>query len=80
MIAMKNCSASFIRNQLKDQINFDQIMIHHPLVKEMSILGSSFLCLYGTYIYSKRVSKQEGAAGASSHSLNNNGRNMSNDQ
>ena len=57
MIAMKNCSASFIRNQLKDQINFDQIMIHHPLVKEMSILGSSFLYLYGTY--SQRVSKEE---------------------
>ena len=51
MIAMKNCSASFIRNQLKDQINFDQIMIHHPLVKEMSILGSSFLCLYGTHTH-----------------------------
>ena len=77
MIAMKNCSASFIRNQLKDQINFDQIMIHHPLVKEMSILGSSFLCLYGTYLLTE--SEQGGAAGASSHSLNN-GRNMSNDQ
>ena len=36
---------------------WSDIMIHHPLVKEMSILGSSFLCLYGTY--SLRVSKEE---------------------
>ena len=56
---------------------WSDIMIHHPLVKEMSILGSSFLCLYGTY---SQESEQGGAAGASSHSLNNNGRNMSNDQ
>ena len=58
MIAMKNCSASFIRNHLKDQINFDQIMIHHPLVKEMSIL-EFFFFMSLWYIHSQRVSKEE---------------------
>ena len=42
-------------------------MIHHPLVKEMSILGSSFLCLYGTHTHTR--SEQGAAAGASSHRL-----------